>query len=52
MCTIADAKVQLNYNCYNMYFYDCLPETPSMIVKNTIIPKTAKVSGIIVFAER
>ena len=23
-CTIADAKVQLNYNCYNVYFYECL----------------------------
>ena len=25
MCTIAGAKVQLNYNCYNVYFYECLP---------------------------
>ena len=34
MCTIADAKVplgsaawlvqELNHNCYNMYFYECL----------------------------
>ena len=24
MCTIADAKVQINYNCYNVYFYECL----------------------------
>ena len=24
MCTIAGAKVQLNYNCYNVYFYECL----------------------------
>ena len=24
MCTIADAKVQLNYNYYNVYFYECL----------------------------
>ena len=24
MCTIAVAKVQLNYNCYNVYFYECL----------------------------
>ena len=35
MCTIAGAKVPLgsaawlvqerNYNCYNVYFYECLP---------------------------
>ena len=25
MCTIADAKVRQNYNCYNVYFYECLP---------------------------
>ena len=24
MCTIAVAKVQPNYNCYNVYFYECL----------------------------
>jgi len=24
MCTIAGAKVQRNYNCYNVYFYECL----------------------------
>jgi len=24
MCTIARAKVQLNYNCYNVYFNGCL----------------------------
>ena len=24
MCTIAGAKVQLNYNCYNVYFNECL----------------------------
>ena len=24
MCTIATAKVQLNYNCYNVYFNGCL----------------------------
>ena len=24
MCTIALAKVQRNYNCYNVYFYECL----------------------------
>ena len=27
MCTIAGAKVQLNYNCYNVYFYECLLNT-------------------------
>ena len=26
MCTIALAKVQRNYNCYNVYFYECLPK--------------------------
>ena len=25
VCTIADAKVQRNYNCYNVYFNECLP---------------------------
>ena len=25
MCTIAVAKVQPNYNCYNVYFNGCLP---------------------------
>ena len=25
MCTIADAKVRQNYNCYNVYFNECLP---------------------------
>ena len=24
MCTIADAKVRQNYNCYNVYFNECL----------------------------
>ena len=24
MCTIAAAKVQRNYNCYNVYFNECL----------------------------
>ena len=24
MCTIAGAKVQRNYNCYNVYFNECL----------------------------
>ena len=24
MCTIAGTKVHLNYNCYNVYFYECL----------------------------
>ena len=24
MGTIATAKVQINYNCYNVYFYECL----------------------------
>jgi transposase len=24
VCTIATAKVQLNYNCYNVYFNGCL----------------------------
>ena len=24
VCTIADAKVQTGYNCYNVYFYGCL----------------------------
>jgi hypothetical protein len=31
MCTIALAKVQRNYNCYNVYFYECLPY--NLIVK-------------------
>ena len=25
MRTIATAKVQRNYNCYNVYFNECLP---------------------------
>ena len=28
MCTIALAKVQRNYNCYNVYFNECLPSNP------------------------
>ena len=28
MCTIVDAKVQRNYNCYNVYFNECLLLTP------------------------
>ena len=27
MCTIATAKVQRNYNCYNVYFNECLQFT-------------------------
>ena len=27
MRTIATAKVQRNYNCYNVYFNECLPST-------------------------
>ena len=27
MCTIAGAKVQLNHNCYNVYFNECLPNS-------------------------
>ncbi len=33
MCTIATAKVQRNYNCYNVYFNECLPKTDN-IMKN------------------
>ena len=39
MCTIATAKVQRNYNCYNVYFNECLPIT--VVVVCTIA--TAKV---------
>ena len=45
MCTIADAKVplgsaawlvqELNHNCYNVYFYECLQiNNPSGIIMN------------------
>ena len=37
MCTIADAKVQRNYNCYNVYFYECL----RIFLKLNIIGKSA-----------
>ena len=30
MCTIALAKVQRNYNCYNVYFYECLLRNPAV----------------------
>jgi len=30
MCTIAGAKVQLNHNCYNVYFNECLLTTCSL----------------------
>ena len=34
MCTIATAKVQRNYNCHNVYFYECLLiNLPSVIIK-------------------
>ncbi len=35
MCTIADAKVRQNYNCYNVYFNECLRLT-IMTKKETI----------------
>ena len=28
MCTIAGTKVHLNYNCYNVYFNECLLPSP------------------------
>ena len=34
MCTIADAKVQRNYNCYNVYFYECLPKENTEKITN------------------
>ena len=37
MCTIALAKVQRNYNCYNVYFYECL-----LFAKIGIISETSK----------
>ena len=30
MCTIADAKVRQNYNCYNVYFNECLRKFDSI----------------------
>ena len=35
MCTIADAKVQLYYNCYNVYFYECIHRIPLTYKKAT-----------------
>ena len=36
MCTIAGAKVQRNYNCYNVYFYECLPANRISTIKKFI----------------
>ena len=33
MRTIATAKVQRNYNCYNVYFNECLRKK-NMIIRN------------------
>ena len=33
MCTIADAKVRQNYNCYNVYFNECLLRRIQILVK-------------------
>ena len=37
MCTIALAKVQRNYNCYNVYFYECLLITMKRETWKTVI---------------
>ena len=34
MCTIAGTKVHLNYNCYNVYFYECLRNTENPFANN------------------
>ena len=36
MCTIADAKVRQNYNCYNVYFNECLRQIHIILLKNII----------------
>ena len=36
MCTIADAKVRQNYNCYNVYFYECLRVTHEQAVEKAL----------------
>ena len=40
MCTIATAKVQRNYNCHNVYFYECLLITNIKKKKTTGIIET------------
>ena len=32
-CTIATAKVQRHYNCYNVYLNECLPLSLSLVVR-------------------
>ena len=47
MRTIADAKVQLNYNCYNVYFYECLHnamQSLEMVWRNRSIPTQFRTS--------
>ena len=39
MCTIADAKVRQNYNCYNVYFNECLPDTAINQIKQKNYPE-------------
>ena len=43
MCTIADAKVRQNYNCYNVYFYECLHSLNVMIFSFIFIIHSAKI---------
>ena len=45
MCTIADAKVQRNYNCYNVYFNECLQTYKYLVVFN-IIDKNIHIRGM------
>ena len=42
VCTIAPAKVQLNYNCYNVYFYECLLSTAKLQKGTQINPQQAR----------
>ena len=56
MCTIADAKVplgsaawlvqELNHNCYNVYFYECLPKKSTFslifVIAKRLLPSGRK----------
>ena len=52
VCTIATAKVQRNYNCYNVYFNECLPskyERRSIKIKLTACSSRTSRQTLLIF---
>jgi hypothetical protein len=47
MCTIADAKVRQNYNCYNVYFNECLLNISLISIIDSSISVCVKAAAVL-----